>query len=330
VSAETAYVPCRENAAYAKLQQGLGIVGGKAGGASGKASAPETQQWPSIVVGPAAAWQTLLQDSNCGSSWRQRHSIFHSLWCAARTTDVIGTQGLGFFTAVSPLDGGMSAMVNTPHGGFDVTLPGRGFQASAVSCTGSGGGISRGDADGTAIGWNPLGGSNSTAAGGDATIGSGVANANSTDVDAIASQITNGTANSTVLGDAGNQLIATSVTKVYSSDGVSPKGGSAAMLTLLHLIRPVELQNCCRQMSNEHTCVLCKMQLVWCSALTVVTEPAAACTVPSRCCSYVHTLVSGDAPDAVMFAPQARSQRTTPTSGVPRRPPRCGVPRPVS
>ena len=102
--------------------------------------------------------------------------------------------------------------------------------SDAITCTGSNGGISSGDGDGTADGFNPLGGTNSTAVGSDATIGSTVSGADAPATDPAAGAGANATApDGTVLGDAGNELIATSVTKVYSTDGVSPKGGLSGL-----------------------------------------------------------------------------------------------------
>lgn len=98
--------------------------------------------------------------------------------------------------------------------------------SDAAASTGSNGGISSGDGDGTADGFNPLGGTNSTAVGSDATIGSAVSGSDAPATDPATGAGANATAaDGTVLGDAGNELIATSVTKVYSTDGVSPKGG---------------------------------------------------------------------------------------------------------
>ena len=98
--------------------------------------------------------------------------------------------------------------------------------SDTIASTGSNGGISSGDGDGTADGFNPLGGTNSTAVGSDATIGSAVSGSDAPATDPTTGAGANATApDGTVLGDAGNELIATSVTKVYSTDGVSPKGG---------------------------------------------------------------------------------------------------------
>lgn len=82
---------------------------------------------------------------------------------------------------------------------------------------GSAGGMTRSDGDGTALGFNPSGGesSNNQTVG----LGIGVADINSTSITG-----NNTAGNSSVLADASTQLISTSVTKVYSSDGSAPKG----------------------------------------------------------------------------------------------------------